>query len=653
MTRQRIPHRLAVVLGCAGIVLLSLAAAFLSLSHGIQMQEMREQAAQTRARLMAQSISQSLSGAVSAGIPLHQLVGVAQFLERWQKNHPEVVHIAVDDPQGKTLWDSPGNAAGHAFGDTALPTGHADVTLQGSVLAKVSLRLRNDTIAHSRRAVGLLVPAVLLVSALAYLAAHFTCAQGPWLRNHGFRMSARWVARGDYRRLLMLPQHKDFDLRVQEVTHAMRGVHERMARMRQLIGSLRRTEPQQLRRDYLDQILKKAEGSDHFTLSDLALTRLVAVQSQSMWMAVLLSLAAVSPLTFSWLVFQNAATTAAHWHAALPAATLALLLLSAAAGWRIFPHLRMSTLSVLILSSVAMLLPLLALLADVTLHPGWMAAWNGGFAGAAIAACTRAQTLPDHHPGYAHASPHLPGAALLAWWGGLLWLAPALGFYAYEALPNAVAEVALLLPVACVLFFATRWDVAHSAWRVRMVKPRLAPSPPPLPGRAHPPLRWTALGVAAGLLASHVPLAFDAVPLLQQGALGVGVGAGIAAARGRTRPGAPRQRALTRWQLIALAAALTQLATGLGGSFPAWLPQPWLDLAQPLSHLLLGLLLGRGLAQATRQPQDAITVRLLLCATLGAALCAAAFLLGLPAWPAFVAALLLTQSPRTKARHAD
>lgn len=644
MTHPRTGHWAAVWLGCAAVVLLGLAAAFLAYIHSHQMHELREQAAQTRARLMAQSLGQRLTHATATGIPLAKLVGVAEFLDRWKKTHPEVTHIAVHSPQGQELWRSHASAG---LTDTAMTTGHAELMQDGAVHAKVSVQLQSSHLEDLGTTAVWLVPAVLLLSALAYLAAHFACTQGPQLRNHGLRVMVRWARQGDYRRLLVLPQRKQFDLRVQELTQAMRSVHERMARTRQLIGSLRRTEPQQLRRDYLDQILKETESDDLFTDAEPQVLRLVAAQSQSLWMALLLCLGAASPLTYVLLTFHNASPATALWNMALPALSLAVLSLAAAIGWTLLPRLRLSMLSVLILSNMALLLPVLALLTDHAFHPAWMAAWNGFFVGAAMAACTRAQTHPDQRPGFLHAQPTLPGAALLAWWGGLLWLAPALGYYVYEALPRSVPALPLLLPMACGLFFATRWDVAHSPWRVRMV---------PMDSLRQPRHAWplVVLGMAAGLMAGlmlhtiSTQIDDHGPTLLLQCALGIGLGLAWSLwnARDSARPSGWVSPWV--WRVLALLAIALALTTGLASAFPVLVPQAWRDSAQGLGYLLLGLLLGHGFSQAAQQAQAWITPRLLLCGALGAALSAGLLAFGLHAWVSLLAALLLAIPARAQ-----
>lgn len=638
--------RTALWLGCAAAALLLLAAAILSQVHNGQTQALRAQAAQTRAQLMAQSIAQRLAHATAAGIPLHKLAGVPQFLDHWHGTHPEVTQIAIHDLDGTLLWrrHSPNLASVHE-----VSTGSADVGSADRPQAKVRLALHNGSLQKPGQRLALLLPAVLLISALAYLGALFACAQGPRLRNHGLRTIARWVARGDFRRLLVLPQRRAFDLRVQQVAHAMRSVHERMVRMRLLIGSLRRTEPQQPRRDYLGQVLQQSEGRDHFANDQPALVRLVAVQFQSLWMALLSCLGALAPLAYALRVLAQAAPAATPWQQALPATCLGLLVLAAAAGWKLALRLRIATLSVLILSHAALLLAPLALLLDSGLHPGWIAAWNGGFAGAAMAACTRVQTHADDDPGFAHVQPGIAGAALLAWWGGLLWLAPALGYYAQSALRPHWAPLALLLPTVCGLFFATRWDVAHSPWRMRMAAA-------PMPRRGAQVCQARALGAAAGLAASVMLLGLSAsrtdapTPLLQQCALGLGLGLGLLrSGRDQDAPAAP-----WRWYALALPAFALQFVAE-HGEYAVWSTPDRIQWLLPLPlALLLGRLLAQGLAQAAQAPQGAASERLLLGSAFGAALGMAAAVLGLQDWAnALALALLLARLPAARVKDSD
>ncbi len=604
----------AVWLGTAAAVLLALAAAFLSQAHAREMQTLRAQAAQARAQLIAQAIGQRLANATAAGIPLDQLVGVPEFLDRWHASHPEIAHIAVHGLDGRQLW------TGHGPPLAATPdvsAGSAAVIAADVAQARVRLQVHNGSRQGAAQRLGQLAPAVLLVSALAYVGALFACAQGPWLRNHGLRTMARWALRGDYRRLLVLPQRQPFDLRVQDVAQSMRNIHERAMRLRLLIGSLRRTEPQQLRRDYLDQVLQQTEGRDRFADPEPDIVRLVAVQSQSLWMALLLCLGAVGPLAYA----LRAHSTSGLLQAALPGACLGVLVLAAGAGWQLAARLRFATLSVLLMSLVALALPPMAMLLATGLHPAWIAAWNGLFAGAALAACTRAQTHPDAHPGFVHAAPGISGAALLAWWAGVLWLAPALGYYAHAALRPPWAMLALLLPVGCAVLLATRWDVAHSPWRVRMAATSAAVA------GAMSAWRCTALGMAAGLASGGLLLDLStsgsrhSVALQQQCALGMGLALAWAF-RAQAGTAAPVSMA-SRWSVGALAAAAMLVAA----QWPALAGMAW--LAPLLLGLVLGLLLGRGLVHAAQLPQPAASQQLLLGSAFGAALSAAAAGLGL------------------------
>lgn len=632
-------------LGCAAALLLGLAAAFLAHVHGSQMQALHDQAAQTRARLMAHSIAEHLAYATSAGIPLHQLVGVEEYFDRWHANHSEVMHIAVHDLQGQLLWRS---RLTPQVSSTPASTGSADVEHAGAVQARVSLQVRDGSAQGRSRILALLAPAVLLFSALAYLGAHFACAQGPWLRNHGVRMISRWAIRGEYRQLLVLPQPRQFDLRVQEVAHAMRSVHERMARMRLLIGSLRRTEPQQQRREYLDQVLQRAEGSDRFGDAGPTILRLVPVQVQSHWMALLVCLGAISPLTYALRSLDFSDRPGTPWLPALPAACLGLMGLAAALGYKFCARLRIAPVTALLLSLGALLLVPLALLLDSGLHPGWIAAWNGGFAGAALAACTRAQTHPDAHPGYLHAQPQMAGAALRAWWGSYLWLAPALGCCVQAALRPPWTLLALLLPAAAGLLFATRWDVAYSPWRVRMAPPRQLP-------RATPAWPIGALGLAAGLAggALLLQLVVPGTPawatMLQPCVLGLGLAMLWVGPR-QTRP---HRSSRWRWSVVALLTLAIQCAMLSSHSLLPLLPHPWQELLQVLPAFLLGLLLARGLAQAAHTPQEATSQMLLACAAPGAVLSALAGALDLAGWPLALAALMALPAVRAKGLHAS
>lgn len=631
----------AAALGCAAVVLLALVAAFLVQVHGSQTQALRAQAAQTRAQLMAQSIAQRLADAAHAGIPLQQLVGMPQFLAHWQALHPDIAWIAVDDARGRVLWHSP---AGDPLPQHETSTGNAGVAPAGTVEARVRLQLRHAGARGSGRMLGQLAPAVLLMSVLAWLGAHFACAQGPWLRNHGVRLMARWAMRGDYRRLLYLPQRKPFDLRLQELAQAMRQVHERMARMRLLTGSLRRTEPQRLRRDYLDQVLQQAEGRDRFASTDPDSVRLVAVQSQSLWMALLLSLGAVGPLAHG--LRQVHAGQPGLWQQALPAACLGLLLLAAAAGWRLGARLPIAMLSVLVLSLAALALPLLALLLlGSSLHPAVLAAWNGGFAGAALAACTRVQTHPDVYPGFAHAQPRRPGAALLAWWGAVLSLGPGLGYYTLATLPPAWAPLALLLPMASGLWSALRWDVAHSPWRVRMAAAAMA-------FQARRANCGAMLGIAAGLVAGPMILSLAAsgsATLSQSCAVGIGLALGWSAG---PRLGRRGWRA-TALGAIALGAIALQLLVLAAPAFPAAWHLPWLPWLSGLVFLLLGVLLAQGLAQAAEALQETVSQRLLLGCALGAVLSAMAGVAGLQDGLPLLAVLLAWPLPAARAKGSD
>ncbi|MOA01942.1 hypothetical protein D3C78_1213710 [compost metagenome] len=108
---------------------------------------------------------------------------------------------------------------------------------------------------------------------------------------------------------------------------------------------------------------------------------------------------------------------------------------------------------------------------------------------------------------------------------------------------------------------------------------------------------------------------------------------GLAHGRGTASPLA--------WRTLALVALALPLGCGLAGAIPALVPPAWQNTVLGVDYLLLGLLLGHGFARAAQQAQAWATPRLLLCGTLGAALCAGLLALGLHAWASLFAALLL------------
>lgn len=310
---------------------------------------------------------------MSVGIPLHKLVGVPEFLERWQKKHPEVTHIAAHDDQGNALWQS--HSAASPSSDAPITTGSSELQANGMTRAGAACKCKATASRIRAGSWPRSGSAILPISSLAYLAAHFSCAQGPWLRNHGLRIIARWAARGDYRRLLALSQHKSFDLRVQELAHAMRRVHERMARMRQLISLLATHRATTAAARLSDQILKKTiERPFHGqrTQNRSACCRSVPIPVDGT--------AALPWCNQPPGLFSAVSPRSLQQYRALGSGVarriLGLFILVAAAGSGLSARLRISTLSVLLLSNTALALPLLALVLGSEIHPCWLAIWN-------------------------------------------------------------------------------------------------------------------------------------------------------------------------------------------------------------------------------------------------------------------------------------
>ena len=296
MSAPRRPRRpsAALRLGWIALALLLLAAAVLAWNTQEQLRGMRQESERVRAQLMADSLSQRIGHALDIGIPLDALVGVEALFNQRLGAHAEIQSIALLQGPGKVLWfterEKPAREAAGTMAD-------APVVVHGEFRGIVRLTLQESGPGpFVRSAAILLLPTVLLLAALAYLAARFSEAQGVKLRNHAVRLAMRAIASGRYDRSVVLPHRRGFDLRAQQLGHAVRGVHETLTRVRRLISSLRQTEPQAQRREYLDMLLAEAQGSHRFAEHGLAQVRVVAAQAQAFWICLLVTLSAAALL---------------------------------------------------------------------------------------------------------------------------------------------------------------------------------------------------------------------------------------------------------------------------------------------------------------------------------------------------------------------
>lgn len=606
----------AVRLGGIALLLLVLAAAVLAgLTHD-QLRDMRQDSERTRAQLMAESLSQRISHAVDIGIPFEALVGVDALFNQRLGAHPDIQSIALLHSSGQVLKSVARDQPGHTMAGTAAD---APIVVRGITLGAVRLTLQETGAgAFARSAAALLIPTVLLLATLAFLAARFSESHGPQLRNHAVRLATRAIAGGRYDRLVVVPNRRGFDLRAQQLSHAVRGVHETLVRVRRLIASLRQTEPQAHRREYLDRLLADAEGSNRFAEHGLMQIRVVAAESQTFWASLLMALSAAA---LPGLLLSQASPTGAQSPALQAAATCCLWLASAAvAGW-LTQQRRWHALSVLFAACAGLGALALALATGVVAPLSERTVWIGtalgcgAIAGAVLVACTAVEQAA-HRQGHAHAMPRWPAASLGAWLSAAIWLGPALGAVASTALGPLYGVLALTLPVLCAGFLLLRWNEPRSPWRnrIREHAAALAAAAAEHPGNTRP--HWSAsagVTLAAGLLAAQGLVVSTAGAQLLGNtvlacALGLGVIAGLLAPHRGRRAGDKRGSTL-----LAVAAALNGLALMVPATFIGHAP------VLAAAGLLTAYLLGRAVT-ATQRLLHLSPTAWLVGGTVGAAL---------------------------------
>ncbi|MDP4074827.1 hypothetical protein [Acidovorax sp. A1169] len=640
----RRPLAPATRLGITALVLLLLAACVLSIYAYDQLRDMRAASDRTRSQLMAQSLSLRISHAVESGIPLRGLVGIEALFQQRMASQPDIHAVALVLPDGKVLWEVTRDAA--AAGVTA----EAPVQVRGAPVATLRLALRDSGAATFARATAaLLLPAIGLLALLAYLAARFSQAQGIELRNHAAWRARRAIAQGRYDNTVVLPQRRGFDLRVQQLGHAVRGVHEGLVRVRRLIASLRQTEPQHARRERLDQLLAKAEAHDRFAEHGIAQVRVVAAEAQVFWITLLVALSALALQTLWLRSLHLQGETPWQWQGLAPAtaASLAAFFVAGTAAWSVTRWRRWPAPTVVLPACIALLATAMACASGLPASLPWTfamaaGAWHGLVVGAVLAACQAVEHVPRTRPEYAHARPRWRAATWSAWTVTAVWLGPALGSLALDALGMLQGAYALLLPAVCAGFFVVRWNGPRSPWRSRTGVHGNA-----LPATARPTAdRTRALGQsgAAGLLLG-LALAAHALgqPPIWAPLLGLGVAAGLFL-RGRM----PSPSILT-----AVAAVATLLALAIASG---WLPTGWYlqDAVLVLAALLTGVALGRLARMAESQgrlPELSATQ----WAAMGVGAVVSSGALGAHlhgGWPLLAAALLLLVCSRHAARAA-
>ena len=132
------------------------------------------QDAQAMADSVAQTLALQISRAVRLGIPLEEIPGMPDYLQRALTQAPGLATIAVQSPAGQTLYLSGASHSGAAHAATA-PV-QAAIQVQGSSVGDVVITITPATLAQGlNRAYAL---CALLVLALALLAG-WLAARGP------------------------------------------------------------------------------------------------------------------------------------------------------------------------------------------------------------------------------------------------------------------------------------------------------------------------------------------------------------------------------------------------------------------------------------------------------------------------------------------
>lgn len=452
-------------LGILAVLILLLAAGTLTIVTYGPLHVMQQDSERTRAQILAQAVSSRLVHALDIGIPLPELVGVDALLDQQVATHEEIQSIELQSPDGRILW-SAARKADKPGEDGALAV--APVMNDERLIANVRLRLSaNKASAFASSAAALLLPAALLLAVLAFWAAKFSEANGPRLRNYAVRLATASIAQQHYDRTFVLPYRRGFDLRVQQLSYAVRTVHETLVRVRRLISSLRQTEPERLRREQLDQLLTEAEGSDRFAPHELCRLHVIAPESQAFWASLLTSLTASALLSLI-LLQPSVQTSSSRWPSWL---FMGIFLAAAAAGHLLTRgrHLRALNVQLTVCASLFFLVlvhifSLLSFLSPPE-YSALTALWCGGAMGAALSACSALERVPPGDNRFIHAYPLWPAATLGAWLYATVCLGPALGMLSFMALGLQGGLIALLLPAACAIAFLLSWNAPRSPWR--------------------------------------------------------------------------------------------------------------------------------------------------------------------------------------------
>lgn len=451
----------------AGAGLLLLACIVLSLVTHQQLTVLQNSADASRAQLLADDFAERISDRLRAGHRLTEPDVLAQELVQRLQTRSDLQSITLTLPDGSTLWT---RAKSH---DSAALTIQASskVLLLGRQVASVQITLlKAASNAFSARAFALLLPVVVILSTLAFLAARVGESQGIQLRNNATRLAIRSIRNGHYDRWYVIPQRRGFDSRVHVLGHVTRLVHETSVRLRQLIASLRSTEPDAAGREHLDWLLRQAHGQDHFTRDGHAPRRIMVMAnpSQAFLTCLLIALTSMTLPTLAAHALDKGALLSAQQQ--LPFYPL-LFALGACLGAYACKRLRWSPVTST-LTACAVLCVL-----GATWATGWLessATVNavlatqclcGICAGATFQACVLVHNKSFHDPANMNPGPRWAATVTGAWSLALLWIAPSLAAVASSALGPHFASAVMLIPVLVIAALVMVWNTPSSPWR--------------------------------------------------------------------------------------------------------------------------------------------------------------------------------------------
>lgn len=271
-----------------------------------------EEATLERARYIAGAISDSLTHAMEVGIPLESMREVNTLLRTRANDNDNIQHLAVLSLTGGKMWQAVG-----ASQDAQTVQATADVRFRGRTVAYVQVSVYLSDV------LNLMVAAVFLqiiLFMMAYIACYesiiFSLGRGVVLRQRARKEMQKAILSGKLNTVTIGQNRSASDTILYGMVLRLRGLNEKIWRMRRLTASLRLTEPDPEIRAELETTLAKAEGSAIFADRKPDVVVLSSIGVDMRWfyfltcVAIESTLQAMVPDTIAWtsplLVLLNA-----------------------------------------------------------------------------------------------------------------------------------------------------------------------------------------------------------------------------------------------------------------------------------------------------------------------------------------------------------